>query len=148
MLSICAVRGGNSTALLLAVLLLDALERARARLDIVSRRCWRCFFAEVDSEGWVLLPVAGSCGVGFSPLLVSLPSEHEVMEVRRRKPIAVSDLYRGRVRDICVVDALSPADAEDDRRRHSVDGTGTMVSECVVGEGDMGKEVVISESEG
>ena len=147
MLSICAVRGGNSTALLLPVLLLDALERARARLDVVSRRCWRCFFVEVDSKVWVLLPVAGGCGIGFSPPLVSLPSEHEVMEVRRRRPIAVSDLYRGRVRGISVVDALTPADAEDDRRRPSVDGTGMMVSGCVVGEVDMGKEVDISESE-
>jgi hypothetical protein len=153
MLSICTLRGGDSTALLMPVLLLNVPERARARLDIVSRRCSRCFFMQVDSEVWVL-PVAGDCGIGFSPLLESFPSEDEgssdgLVVVRwRGKPIAVSDLYRGRVGDtVSVADALTPAEAECDRRRPSVDGTGT-VSDCVVREEDMGKGVVISESGG
>lgn len=112
-----ALSGGDSTALLLPVLLLDAPERARARLDIETRRCWRCFFMEVDSEVWVL-PVAGGCGTGFSPLLESFPSEDGrsldgVMVMRRVKPIAVSDLYRGRVGGtVSVADALTPAGAE------------------------------------
>jgi hypothetical protein len=149
MLSICELRGGNSTALLLPVLLLDALERGRSRLDIVSCRCCRCFFTEVDSEVWVL-PVAGGCGIGFSALLECFLSEDDessdgVMVVW---PIAVSDLCRGRVGGtISVADALTPAEAECDRRRPSVDGTG-MVCDCVVREGDMGKGVVISESGG
>lgn len=118
MLSIIrALSGGDSTALLLLVLLLDAPERARARLDIETRRCWRCFFMEVDSEVLVL-PVAGGCGIGFSPLLESFPSEDGrssdgVIVMRRVKPIAVSDLYRGRVGGtVSVADALTPAGAE------------------------------------
>ena len=148
-LNICALGGGDSTVLLLPALLLDASEQVRARLDIVSCRCWRCFVMEVDSEVWVLPAVAGlgGCGIGFSPLLVSFPSEDEgspdgVMLVRRRKPIAVSDLYRGSVGGTAfVADALTPAEAECDRRRP---GTGT-VSDCVIREEEMGKGVVISE---
>ena len=144
MLIMCALRGGNSTVLLLPVLLLDAPERARARLDIVSRRYWRCFFMEVDSEVLVwVLPVAGGCRIAFS--LVSFPSEDKargwsvgVMLVRRGKPIAVSELYRARVGGtVSVADALTPAEAECDRRRPSAEGTGTM-----------GKGMVSSESGG
>jgi hypothetical protein len=122
-LSMCALRrGGDSTASLLPALLLDGPERARARLDIVSGCCcWRRFFMEVDSEVWVL-PVTGGCGIGFSPLLLEpFPSEDEgspdgVMVVRG-KPIAVSDLCRGSVGDpVSVADALTPAEAESDRR--------------------------------
>lgn len=113
-LGTCALRRGDSTALLLPVLLVDAPERARVRLDVVSRRCWRCF---LDSEVLVL-PVAGDRGSGFSPLLESFPAEDEeslngVMVVRWGKPIAVSDLYRGRVRGtISIADVLTPAEAE------------------------------------
>lgn len=102
---------------------------------------------EVDSEVWVL-PVAGGRGIGFSPLLECLPSEDDgssdgVMVVRL---IAVSDLCRGRVGGtISVADALTPAGAEWDRRRPSVDGAGTVCG-CIVKEGDKGKGVVISES--
>ena len=100
---------------------------------------------EVDS-GVRVLPVAGGCGIGFSPLLESFPSEDEgssdgvmVVGTARGKPIAVSDLCRGSVRDtVSVADALTPAEAENDRRRDSVDGAGTV-------EGDMGKGMIASE---
>jgi hypothetical protein len=108
---------------------------------------------EVDSEVWVL-PVARGCGIGFSPLLESFSPEGEgssdgLMAVRwRGKSIAVSDLNRGRAGGtVSVADALIPAEAECDRRRPPVDGTGT-VSDCVVRGGDIGKGVVISESGG
>ncbi len=98
--------------------------------------------------------VAGSgCGMGYS--LVSFLFEDkersldETMVVDWHKPIAVSDLYRGRVggSTVFVADALTPAEAECDRRRPSVDGT---AGDCVTvaGEREMGKEVIFSESEG
>jgi hypothetical protein len=92
---------------------------------------------EVDSEVWVLF-VAGGCGIGSDGIMVV---------VSRGKPISVSDLYRGRVGGtVFDADALTPAEAECDRLRPSVDGTGsTPVGGCVFREGDMGKGVVISE---
>ena len=95
--------------------------------------------------------MTGGRGIGFSPILELFPSEDKgssdgVMMVRRGKPIAVSDLCRGRVGGtVSVADALTPAESECDRRRPSVDGT---VSNCVVRGGDIGKGVVISESGG
>jgi hypothetical protein len=65
-----------------------------------------------------VLSVAGGCGIGSSPLLESFPSEDEgssdgVMVARRGKPIAVSDLYRGRVGGtVSVAEVLTPAEAE------------------------------------
>lgn len=104
----------------------------------------------------MVLPVAGGCGIGFSLLPESFPSEDEgssdgVMVVARRMDFKArlhSDLYRGRVGGtVSVADTLTPAGAECDRRRPSVDGTGT-VGGCVVREGDIGKGVVILESGG
>ena len=101
----------------------------------------------------LVLSVAGGCRIGFSLLLESFPSEDKgtsdgVMVAMRGKPIAVSDLYRGRVGGpVSVAEVLTPAETECDRRRPSADGTGT-VCDCGVREGDMGKGVVISESRG
>lgn len=125
MLSMCTlgsgglVTAGNSVALMLPTLLLDAPERGRLDL-VVSRFCFGFLPFPSEDEG------ASSGGV-----------------VDRREPTAVSDLYRGRVGGTVSV-ALTPAETERDRRRPTVDG---VVGDCVVSEGGLGKVMVVSESE-
>lgn len=123
--------GGNSAASLLRTLLMDAPERAR--IDRVSRFCWRCF-GEAGEEAWAL------------PLPFLSEDEETSGEVwGRREPIAVSDLYRGRVGGaFSFADDLTPAETECDRRRTMVDGA---AGDCVIGGGDLGKVMVASESE-
>lgn len=152
MLSICAlgsggvgsggVGSGKSAASMLRVLLIDAPERAR--VDLVSRLRRRCFEEMEGVRVRELLTRSG--GVGLLPR--PLPSEDEEAasgEVGgRREPIAVSDLYRGRVGR--AADALTPAEAERDRRRTTVYGAAGDCG-CVIGEGDIGEVIVTSESE-
>jgi len=151
MLSMCALGSGGlgsgglgsgkSAASMLRVLLIDAPERAR--VDLVSCLCRRCF--KVLEEVLVRELLIGSGGVGFlTRPLPSVDEEAASGEVGgRREPIAVSDLYRGRVgRAVSFADALMPAEAERDRRRTTVYGAAG-----VIGGRDIGEVMVTSASE-